>query len=289
MKRFGLWLALLVILLAAGGMVLASRLVLIRSSWQKKTADAKANVLDLRVKAAEAQRAVDVAKGDLQRLIHDWERYWIAPQVVAGRQPGTLAIGLGTNQGLAANTVVYAFQPSADGAGMEYVGPFKVSAVQETQAALTPNWRLRPNEEQSWRLGPNWRIRSNIPDEHKTQFADFELMMLRKDELLAAQQKHLQIQRDAKSKAEEHLDLRRKELNGDPKNANKSLDKYLVVGYHAAVADMEQERNKVQAEVDELRRRIKRANDEIERVKRENVRLADQLSGEAPRTATNSR
>jgi hypothetical protein len=289
MKRFGLWLALLVVLLAVGGMILASRLVLIRGSWQKKTAEAKAKVLDLRVKAAELERVVAVAKGDLQRLIHDWERYWIAPQVVAGRQPGTLAVALGTNQGLTANTVVYAFQPSADGAGMEFVGPFKVSAVQETQAALTPNWRLRPNEEQSWRLGPNWRFRSNIPDEHKTQFADFELMMLRKDELLAGQQKHLQIQQEAKAKAEEHLDQRMKELNGDPKNANKNLDKYLVVGYHAAVADMEQERNKVQGEVDELRRRIKRTHDEIERLKRENERLADQLSGEAPRTAINSR
>lgn len=288
MKKFGIWLAILVILLAVGGMILASKLTVVRGSWQKKTADGKAEVLDLRKKAEEAQKVVDNAKRDLQQAIHGWDRYWLT-QVAPGRQPGTLAVALGTSQGLVPNTVVYVFQPSADGAGTSFVGPFKVSAAQEAQAALTPNWRLRPDEDKSWRYGANWRIRQNIPRQHKTRFADFEMLMLKKDELLAAQQKHLQMQQEAKTKAEEHLALRLKELNGDPDQKNPNLDKYLIEGYHKAVADAEVTRNRVQQEVDALRRQIKQTRDEIERLTQENQRLADENSGELPRAATSQK
>lgn len=290
MKKFGIWLAILVILLAAGSMFLASKLTVVRSSWQKKTADSRAKVLELRKTAIEKQKLVDAARSDLQQAIHGWDLYWIAPQVTQGRgQPGTINVALGTNQRLQPNMVVYAFQPSPDGAGTSFVGAFKVSAVQEAQAALTPNWRLQPGEETTWRYGPNWRIRFNIPRQHRTQFADFEVMMLRKDELLAAQQKHLQLQQNAKAKAGEHLTLRMKELNGDPDQANQSLDKYLLEGYHKAVADLEIARNAVQADVDALRRQIKRTRDEIERLTQENEQLADEGSSDVPKAASSQK
>lgn len=290
MKKFGIWLAILVILLAAGGMIVASKLTVVRSSWQKKTADSKSKAIELRKTAVEKQKLVDAARSDLQAAIHGWDRYWIAPQVTQGRgQPGTINVQLGTNQGLQQNAVVYVFQPSPDGAGTSFVGPFKVSAVQEAQAALTPNWRILPGEETTWRFGPNWRIRSNVPRQHRTQFADFEVMMLRKDELLAAQQKHLELQQNAKAKAEEHLALRMKELNGDPDQANQSLDKFLLEGYHKAVADLEIARNAVEADVDALRRQIKRTRDEIERLTQENERLADEGSSDVPKAASNQK
>lgn len=292
MKKFGIWLAILVMLLALAATPLASRLVQVRSSWQKKTADAKTKVLELRKKADEAEKAVEIAKGELQRTIHGWERYWIA-QVTQGRQPGTLTVGLGTNQGFAPAgnviPIVYAFQPSADGTGMSYVGSFKISAADEAQAALIPNWRLRPDEDKTWRYGPNWRFRSNIPLQHRQQFSEFEKSMLLKDELVQQQQRNLEYQQNAKAKAEEHLKLRLLELNGDPDRANQNLDKYLIDGYHKAVADLELERNKVQAEVDELRRQVKRARDEIEHLTQENERLADEGSSGVPRTATNKK
>jgi chromosome segregation ATPase len=111
--------------------------------------------------------------------------------------------------------------------------------------------------------------------------------MLLKDEFVAQQQRNLEYQQNAKTKAEEHLDLRLKELNGDPDRANQNLDKYLIAGYHKAVADLEVDRNRVQANVDELRRLVKRTRDEIDRLTRENERLADERSGEVPQTATN--
>jgi len=290
MKRFGIWLAILVMLLALAATPLASRLVQVRGSWQKKTAEAKTKVIELRKKADEAEKAVEIAKGDLQRTIHGWERVWTAPQVTEGRQPGTLTVvGLGTNVGFAPNgnviPIVYAFQPTAE--GMSYVGSFKISAAQETQAALIPNWRLRPNEDKTWRYGPNWRFRANIPLQHKTLFADFERIMLIKDELLAQQQRNLEYQTNMKAKAEEQLGMRMKELKGDPALANQNLDKFLIAGYQQAVADLEDARNNVEAEVDDLRRQIKRTRDEIERLTKENESLADQGAGNVPRTATN--
>src|SRR5690349_22143072 len=128
MKKFGLWLSILVVVLGLVATPFASRVVQIRSSWQKKTADAKAKVLDLRKKADDAEKSLENAKGELQRTIHGWERVWIAPQVLEGRQPGTLNVGLGTSVAFAPAgnviPVVYAFQPSADGTGMSYVGSF---------------------------------------------------------------------------------------------------------------------------------------------------------------------
>lgn len=293
MKKFGIWLTILVILLAAGGMIVASRLTVVRSSWQKKTAEGKAKVLDLRKRATEVQKMVDTARSDLQQVIHGWDKYWIAPQVTKGARPGIINVALGTNNGLQANTVVYVFQPSPDGAGTSFVGPFKVEAAQEAQAALTPFWRLRTEDAEqwnaAWRYGPNWRIRANIPRQHKTQFSDYEMMMLRKDELLAAQQKHLQLQQNAKAKAEEHLSLRMKELKGDPDQANQSLDKFLLEGYHKAVADLEIERNAVEADVDALRRQVKRTRDEIERLKEENTGLANQGSSDIPKAAASQK
>ena len=291
MKKFGIWLAILVVLLAVGGMALSSKLTLVRSSWQKKTADGKAKVIELRKTAIEKQKLVDAARSDLQETIHGWDRYWIAPQVTKGARPGVINVMLGTTQGLQKNSVVFVFQPSADGGGTSFVGPFKVSESQEAQAALAPNWRLTAEEteqwDKAWRFGANWRVRTNIPRQHKTKFSDFEMMMLRKDELLATQQKHLDRQQKAKTKAEEHLSLRVKELNGDPDQTNQSLDKFLIQGYHKAVADLELDRNAVEASVDALRREIKRTRDEIERLTLENTQLVDKDSGSAPKAAAN--
>ncbi len=293
MKKFGIWLVILVIMLAAGGMMLASRLTVVRSGWQKKTADSKAKAVDLRKKAVEAQKLVDTARSDLQETLHGWGFPRIAPQVTKGGQPGVINVALGTANGLQLNSVVYVFQPSPDGAGTSFVGPFKVSAAQEAQAALTPGWRLRPEDaeqwDKAWRYGPNWRIRLSVPRQHKTQFTDFESMMLKKDEVLADQQQHLQMQQTAKTKAEEQLSLRIKELKGDPDQANQSLDKYLLQGYHKTVAELEIARNAVQADVDALRRQIKRTRDEIERLTQENEQLAEEGSSDVPKAATSQK
>ena len=308
MKKFGIWLVILVILLAAGGMMLASRLTVVRSGWQKKTTDGQAKVLDLRKKAAEAQKLVDNAKSDLQQAGHGWglprgalpekifgrPEVFFAPEVTKRGPPGGLRVTLGTSHGLLPNSVVFVFQPSPDGAGTSFVGPFRVVAaqLQEAEATLIPNWRLRPEEEQesqTWRYGPNWRVRSNVPRQHKTQFSEFEMMILTKDELLASQQQHLQLQQNAKSKAEEHLSLRMKELKGDPDQANQSLDKFLLEGYHKAVADLEIARNAVQADVDELRRQVKRTRDEIERTTQQNEQLAEEGSSDVSKAATSQK
>ncbi|MFM9961070.1 MAG: hypothetical protein ACKV2Q_07575 [Planctomycetaceae bacterium] len=290
MKRFGIWLVLLVMVLALVATPLASRLVQVRGSWQKKTAEAKLKVLELRKRADEVEKAATNSKGELQRTIYGWERHWNGVQVVAGGQPGSLVVSLGTNQGFtpAVAATVYAFQPLPDGS-MSFVGAFKISQAQEIQAALTPVWRLRPDEDQTWRYGPNWRLRSNIPLPTRTRFSEYDRVMLVKDELLAQQQLNLKYQEEAKAKAEEHLGLRLKELHGDPAQATKNLDKFLIEGYHKAVADLEVARNSVQGDVDDLRRQIKRTRDEIERLTNDNERLADEGARGVPRAAANKK
>ena len=293
MKKIGIWLVILVIMLAAGGMILASRLTVIRSGWQKKTADSKSKVIELRKKAAEAQKLVDAARSDLQGAIHDWDKSWNATNVAKGLRAGIIGVALAPNQVLPPNALVYVFQPSPDGAGTAYVGSFKVGAPQGPFTELTPGWRMRPEEveqwDKSWRYGANWRIRANIPRRHKMQFSNFEMMTFRRDELLDAQQLHLQLQHNAKSKAEEHLMLRLKELNGDKDQVNKSLDKFILEGYHKAVADLEIDRNAVQADLDDLRRQVKRTRDEIERLTLENTRLAGDSSSDVPKAAASAK
>lgn len=289
MKRFGIVLGIFVLIGGLAGAWAASRYVLVRSSWQQKTTKAKADVLAKRKQLAELDKLVTTLKQEQQRLIHGWERYWASAQVDRGAQPSTLTVGLGTAQGIKQNDIVYVFQPAAEGAGTAYVGPFKVTAVQETRAALAPSWRTRGGEENSWRYGANWRVRTNIPVQHKSNFSNAERNLLVKDELLIAQQKHLEIQQEAKTRADENLQLRLKELSGGqelPAGVKpESLEPYLVEGYHKAVTDVEVQRDAVQADVDELRRQLKRTRDEINRLIQENERLAKEAAGDAPKAA----
>ncbi len=289
MKYLKLSLGVLIVIGGFIGMMFASKLANIRGSWQRKAETLRKDVVEKRKKVAELDKIVNNAKSDLQQAVHGWERYWSGVPVDAGRQPGTLDIPLGTNHGLQPGSVVYVFQPSPDAGGTVYVGPFRAKDVLEARSAIVPNWRFRPGEETAWRYGQNWRIRTNIPQQHKTKFSDYETIFLRKEELFIDQQKHLQAQLEAKKNAESHLLMRQKELNGDseivktiPKGEN--LDRFLIDGYHQAVSEAEEARNDVQAAVDELRRQAKRTKDEIERLKTDNERLARQAEA-SPKTA----
>lgn len=286
MKRFGIILSLLVLIGGGLGMWFASRLIQVRNSWSQKIAKANETLVTKRKEAADLEKQLVLAKSGLQQAVFDWERYWSMVGVDQGQQPGTLGVGIGTTQGIVQGSVVFVFQPSADGTGTTYVGPFKVAVAQEARSALTPFWRLREKEEANWRYGANWRIRSNIPRQHKTKFTDLEAMLLRKDELIVAQQKHLLIQQEAKKSAEEHLSLRQKELNGDPELAAKqeNLERFIVEGYQKAVAELEVARDDVQAIVDELRRQTKRTRDRINQLTTENELRAKQLD-DPPKTA----
>lgn len=291
MKRFGILVSIFVILGSLGAMWVSSKLVLARNNWSKRVLDARTKAEKSRKELATLEKDVAAKKEEVQRAVFGWERYWPAVTVDRARQAGTLVVKLGAQQqGIKQNDVIYLFQPSADGASNVYVGPFKVSASQETaegtQYAVTPFWRFRQGEDTNWRPGPNWRVRTNIPKQFKTSLATYEAQFLLKDEAIAAQQEHLAIQQENKAGAERQLQLRTKELNGDPELEPKkaSLDKFVVEGLQKAVADSEVDRDSVLKDVDQLRRAVKQTRDEIERVKAENERIAKRL-GNPPQTA----
>ena len=292
MKRFGIALSILVMIGGFVGMYYSVKLIQVRNSWSQKINKAKEavagkeGVVGKRKELVDLERRLLLAKTELQRATFDWNRNWSSVGVERGRQQGALGIGLGTTQQIVQGSVVYVFQPTDDG-GTGYAGPFKVTVAQEAQSALAPFWRLREGEDANWRIGANWRIRTNIPIQHKTKFIDLEAMLLKKDEILIDKQKHLKIQQEAKASAEEHLGLRQKELNGDPELAPKqeSLERYIVEGYHKAVAELEIARDEVQAIVDELRRQTKRTRDRINQLSTENEMLTKQLD-EPPKTAS---
>ncbi len=283
MKRFGILLSIFVLIGGLVGAWAASRLTVIRGSWQQKIVKAKTDVLEKRKRVADQDKLVTTLRQEQQRLIHGWDRYWSTALVNRGRQAGTISLEMGTAQGLKQNDIVYVFQPAADAAGTAYVGPFKVSAVQEAVSALTPNWRLRGGEETAWRYGPNWRIRTNIPNQHKSNFSTQERNLLVKDELLINQQEHLKIQEEAKTRADENLQIRLKELSGGqalPDGVKpESLDLFIVEGFHKAVTETEVVRDGFEAEVDNLRRQLKRTRDEINRLIQDNERLVKESAG----------
>ncbi len=298
MKRFGILVSIFVILGSLGAMWVSSKLVLARNNWSKRVLDARTKAEKSRLELARLEKEVDLKKSDLQRARFDWESVWPVVAVDRGRMAGVLTVALGTQPvpaqpgmerqpGLKQNDVIYLFQPSADGAGTEYVGPFKVTAIQETSCAVVPFWRFRQGDDVTWRPGPNWRVRANIPNQHKTTLTIFETQFLQKDEAIVAQQEHLLIQQENKAGADRHLQLRMKELNGDPELEPKKnvLDKFVVEGLQKAVADEEVIRDAVQADVDQLRRAVKQARDKIEQLKTDNEKLASELATQ-PQVAT---
>ncbi len=288
MGKVFLWLA---VIGAIAAVVLTAKAFDVRSGYLKQVAERQEEIEKNDAQYQDLRKKVDLLLGDITRRQLDWGQFWDNVETgIVDQGQGTVSVSIGLNQGLgrtadesnADPVVIYGFQPQADGS-YSYVGAFQVATARENQSALKPTFRIRPGTTASWRPG-NWRWRTVIPADYIALFSDLDVKFAVSDQLLAAKQRHLEIQNELATKAAEQLQTRLDELLGSDEtraNADK-LPVELVEGYRIGVDQAISERDAAQAEVDRLRRELKTKHDQLLQLVEANQKLAQELPGSEP-------
>jgi hypothetical protein len=260
-----------------GALALTAKGTQIRTRWmeatQKKEAEFAKNEQDL----AQRREKLKSLTSELRRTMIPWERYWqTVPAGVGNPATGEVTANIGTTGGVRDKDVLYGFAKRPDGSYF-YAGNFEVAKANDANCSLTPLWRVRPEESNQWPRG-DWRFRSKIPAQFHSLFTSLESELLLADTLLKARMTELTRQQTLLASAQEHLQLRLGEINGFQNLDGKDLPREMIVGYLSALAEEEEDRNKLEIEADQLRRELKATNERIVEVVNQNAAMSKSLS-----------
>ncbi len=270
----------LVIIAAAVAAVFSAKIVHVRNSWMKKANDAQTTLEKNQTELAALTKTRNELRAEVARQELGWNRTWDGVNIQPSRQGGgrLSAQGVGLNQKMKP-AVVYVFQ--SDGAGAKLVGSFRAEP-EDNATPLIPTFKTRPTKLPGWQGGgAGWRIRQAIPYPSISRFTDLMGDLQKLDEDLIYRQRNIQTQQKLATDAKLKLDKRLNELNGEPdNNANaENLPGWMVDGLVKAIQDEEEERNAVLADVDALRRVVKKTYDQIQKVIAQNVARTQSLPG----------
>lgn len=273
----------LVVIGAIAATVLTTRMLATRNSWMIQNQKLEDEFQKNQEEIAKRKAELKLKRDELTRLMLDWERDWddVPTQVDPAR--GFLQVGVGTSRGLQDKQVVWAFQKNQDGSSL-LAGEFKVTQIRDEQTILEPNWRLRPGDTQDWQAG-NWRIRSLVPSYFGDRLTATEVDFLVADEDLGAKKADVALQTKMVAAANEELDQRLKEINGQPQNEGKELPPEIIRGFIATMLEEEELRNAALAAVDFLVHDLKHTNAAIQRTHKLNQRLVKTLPQPASTTS----
>ncbi len=275
MGKVGVW---LVVIAAAASTVLTAKLVQVRNSWTKKSVGFQKQYLELQPKIAELKEQQTQLEAEYFRSKELWGAYWNnVPTQLQRPAEGVVNTGIGKNNGVREKQYLYGFEILPNGTAV-YRGDFTVVTAQDVQSQLQPNWRVRPEDVQTWAPNANWRWRNLVPPGHQSNYDQQILAIAKSDDTLALRKEKLVAETGLEVKAQEQLKLREAELIGgdqlskDPAEAVENRE-----GLVAAVELTEEERNQVLRKVDELRRRLRVVQQGIDHRKTDNVELTRKL------------
>jgi len=283
MGKVGVW---LVVVAAALSTVFTAKLVQVRNSWTKKVNSLKTSYQNLQPKIAELTEQQARLEAELFRSTELWGKY--SNNVLTQVRPadGVVQIGIGTNNGVAEKKVLYGFEILPNGTTV-YRGDFTVETARDVQAQLKPNWKIRPDDVQSWQPQANWRWRNVLPAGYQPTFDQQLLAISQAEKILADRKSKLVVETGLDVQAQEQLKRRVAELEGGEQlSKDPAVDVEFREGLVAAVEEAEEARNKVLLKVDELRRRLRAVQHGIDHQKEENLELTHKLP--QPPTAVGS-
>lgn len=269
--------AFLVVIEAIVAAALTAKLVQVRNSWTAKVAASKAKYVDLAPKIEDVQARIDNLRNEIFRSRELWGSY--LPNVltrITNRADGTLEVNIGTDKGIRPAMLLHGFEVDANGATI-YRGSFLVGDAQPGAASLKANFRVTPEDSQTWKDG-NWRWRNAVPAGYQETFDKQLLAILKADEtskargiLLADQKKMLENANNALKKREAEL------VGGEGMAKDDSVGPEFREGLVAALEQSEEDRNQVLLKIDELRRTVRAIQADIERLQAENIELIEKL------------
>ena len=289
MHTLGKVLAWFVVLLAIGGVVVTTKVLARRNAataqLEKNRTAYEASIAPLEDARVELRRAQEA----YTQAIHGWTNLLGANVNVGPANPGEIALNIGSTS-LQNGQRIHVFVPNANGQSV-YLGPFKASQVQGGFTTAVADFPLRTTDRQNWAnfVGQTTagRVYSSVPSSGPESVLHLQQLLVRKHELLEAEQALLAVRQQEVTIADEHLNYRNNELHGDPKlqPERDKLPQFLVDGLVKAIEDTDESRNQTQAEVNDLRHRIKESYDEILRLEAANQALAETLPSAEATTA----
>lgn len=285
MHKSGVVFAWLVVLAAIAAIPLTAKVLAVRSSWlkavEKNDVQIAKNEAEIEAKSKESKDL----RTELTRVMLGWDRYWDAQVTVANQQTGEIQIPIGTNNGLgdaqnneAAKPVVFAFQaaPGQQG-GVNYVGAFRVTALDTNRALLKKVTPPEPGEAAQWQNG-TWRLRALVPPQYISTLRTLRDQMVERKQERQRKQDRIQDLNRLLAAAQQRLDARVSELIGsDNAPQGENLPVELRKGLVAGLEEEEQERNQEFQETDRLRRDLLKVFQEQQDLIKEVSQLTRQL------------
>jgi hypothetical protein len=276
--------AVLVVLAAVVAVWLTAELIEDRNSWARKAATFETEHATNQAKLQESRRQAEQLRTELETTLREWGGAlgtWITNTSVTSPAEGKLSVDLGTNQRIKDSQVLHGFELSPDGKSA-YRGAFIVTTAQADRSALQPTWRVRPEDAATWRPG-QWRWRSLVPSAYAQHADEQALSFAEIDETLNDRAATLQIQNQLIAEAQQQLKERKAELLGGEELAqDEVLGPEFRQGLSITLSSLEEERNKLLLENDDLRRRVRTARDAVLRLQQQNEQLVQKLPQPAP-------
>lgn len=275
MNVWGKVFAFLVVVAALIASVFTAKLVQVRNSWTAKTLASKNKFNDLQPKVAALESQIDSLRAEIFRSKELWGNFW--PTVQTGvKEDGSLEVGIGSDAGVRPNLLLHGFEILPDGTSV-YRGSFLPADIQNASTSLKPNWRPNPNEVKTWQSGV-WRWRNLVPPGYQENFDKQLTAMLRLEETLNDRIRTLKGQKELQAEANSKLKLREAELvGGDELAKGESVDTEHKEGLVTAITAEEEDRNQTLLKLDELRRKIRSVQSDIESLQTENLELTNRL------------
>ena len=272
MGKVGIW---LVVVAAVAATMLTSKLIQVRNGWTKKASVAREEYRALVPKLAELQEQLDALEGDRFRALELWGNS-SPPVPTTVQAQGALVVDLGTNSGITEKKVVYGFEVLPDNS-VVYRGDFTVATARDVQSQLTPNWKVRNQDGATWQIS-KWRWRNQLPSAYQQNFDKQILLLSQREDDLAVWRRSQDVQTKLVAQSQEQLKLREAELvGGDQLSKNAADAVEHREGLVAAVEQVEESRNQVLTKVDDLRRKLRTVQTDVDRLKALNVELTDKL------------
>lgn len=277
-----------------GAVFLVPKVYQVRNEWMKRVEARKTDYLKVASEPAKLKQELWDLERDYSLVNFDWGPYWDpdrTPNLQVQINPGTSigsVNGIGTTDGIRQNQVLHLFQPNGQG-GSKYVGPFRVTAVQDDRVAVAATWPVRKEDRDTWQLDGGARVRSAVPVSAALNFIRMQHDMSLKDVgLRDAKERLKQAETKDRDFAKDQLQFRIDELHGDLGLQGKKgfLPNFLIDGLVSAIEDAEEGRNVTLEEVDDLRQSLQDVYDEVQSLQKRNAKLLEKLSG-PPLTAAN--
>jgi len=279
--------AVFTLLLSVGAIILTAQTLDKQNEWNERIEKARQDYATTVEKLPEAKEKALELRDELTRVRLNWGRHWDGVQVVPRNlQAGQITIGIGRNNRLARPSengeqlpVLYAFQPGDDGE-MKYVGAFRTTQIDATQAALQLERTPREGETAEWNVNRPWRFRDALPSGKRAQIGELLLELTLIEQRLKDRELNLQIQQKSVQSAQNMLDQRLAELQGNDALPEAAGDAYRL-GLVEALRQAESKRDVALGEVQKLRNELHQLYGRFETLLAENKELEAELTSQA--------